>query len=166
MLHYSYDQVCKDISEIGTYLTYNRFDPELIVGLKRGGLVPAVHLSHMFDAAMEVIGWSTRDHVQREHNIAVSEAIQRGDNVLIVDDINDSGLTLSQVREHYKAADKPNVKFVVLVNKMNSSFKVDYAPFTMADDTWVQFYWEEKSLTSRYSAPESSTGGSRERGAR
>jgi uncharacterized protein len=143
MLIYSYDHLTKDLEQIVSHLKHKNFRPDLIVGIKRGGLIPAVHLSHTFDVRMECIAWSTRDHVQREHNMVVSEAVDMGHNVVFVDDINDSGLTMSQLKEHYVGQRNANVVFTTLITKLDSQFTVDYAPFTLADDRWVVFPWEK-----------------------
>ena len=143
MVIYSYDQLTKDLQQIVSHQKGENFRPDLIVGIKRGGLVPAVHLSHTFDVKMECVGWSTRDHVQREHNMVVSEAVDMGHNVVFVDDINDSGLTMSQLKEHYVGQRNANVVFTTLITKLDSQFTVDYAPFTLADDRWVVFPWEK-----------------------
>lgn len=143
MLRYSYAQVKDDLDHIVSHLVHKNFKPDMIVGIKRGGLVPAVHLSHAFDVKMECIAWSTRDHVQKEHNMVVSDAIDMGHNVVFVDDINDSGLTMSQVKQHYVGDRNANVMFTTLITKPESQFTVDYAPFVLADDRWVVFPWEK-----------------------
>jgi uncharacterized protein len=144
MVIYSYDQLTKDLQQIVSHLKGENFRPDLIVGIKRGGLVPAVHLSHTFDVKMECVAWSTRDHVQREHNMVVSDAVDKGHNVVFVDDINDSGLTMSQLQKYYDSNRGDNVKYVTLISKTTSEFTVDYTANVVDNDQWVQFFWEDK----------------------
>ena len=144
MVIYSYDQLTKDLQQIVSHLKGENFRPDLIVGIKRGGLVPAVHLSHTFDVKMECVAWSTRDHVQREHNMVVSDAVDKGYNVVFVDDINDSGLTMSQLQKYYDSNRGDNVKYVTLISKTTSEFTVDYTANIVDNDQWVQFFWEDK----------------------
>jgi uncharacterized protein len=144
MVIYSYDQLTKDLQQIVSHLKGENFRPDLIVGIKRGGLVPAVHLSHTFDVKMECVAWSTRDHVQREHNMVVSDAVDKGHNVIFVDDINDSGLTMSQLQKYYDSNRGDNVKYVTLISKTTSEFTVDYTANVVDNDQWVQFFWEDK----------------------
>jgi uncharacterized protein len=144
MVIYSYDQLTKDLQQIVSHLKGENFRPDLIVGIKRGGLVPAVHLSHTFDVKMECVAWSTRDHVQREHNMVVSDAVDKGHNVVFVDDINDSGLTMSQLQKYYDSNRGDNVKYVTLISKTTSEFTVDYTANIVDNDQWVQFFWEDK----------------------
>jgi uncharacterized protein len=144
MVIYSYDQLTKDLQQIVSHLKGENFRPDLIVGIKRGGLVPAVHLSHTFDVKMECVAWSTRDHVQREHNMVVSDAVDKGHNVVFVDDIDDSGLTMSQLQKYYDSNRGDNVKYVTLISKTTSEFTVDYTANIVDNDQWVQFFWEDK----------------------
>lgn len=144
MVTYSYDQLTKDLQQIVSHLKGQNFRPDLIVGIKRGGLVPAVHLSHTFDVKMECVAWSTRDHVQREHNMVVSDAVDKGHNVVFVDDINDSGLTMSRLQKYYDSNRGDNVKYVTLISKTTSEFTVDYTANVVDNDQWVKFFWEDK----------------------
>jgi hypoxanthine phosphoribosyltransferase len=107
-----------------------------IVGLARGGLVPAVMLSHRLDIKFESVTWQTRDgglqEVGRLNNI-----IAREDKVLIIDDICDSGLTLTQVK-----ANHPDADVAVLTSKLDTKL-VDFVAQTYYnDDRWVIFPWE------------------------
>jgi hypoxanthine phosphoribosyltransferase len=119
---------------------------DMVVGLSRGGLVPAVHLSHLLDVPMECVNWSTRDGDSREHNIRVAEAIENGLKVMFVDDINDSGNTLGGVMTHYDGLnDGYRCQYTTLVSKNSSRFIVDYAAeyiHSKDDDQWIVFPWE------------------------
>jgi len=78
-------------------------------------------------------------------------------NILIVDDINDSGRTLKWIMEDWSGSCLPadpawediwnhNVKFAVLVNNAGSEFNgVDYIGLDIdkrEEDAWVVFPWE------------------------
>lgn len=120
--------------------------PDLVVGLTRGGLVPAVHLSHLLGVPMECVNWSTRDGDSREHNLNVSEAIEDGKTVVFVDDINDSGETLYGIMNHYDyTTTLRQCLYATLISKESSRFTVDFTAdciHSKDEDKWVVFPWE------------------------
>ena len=110
-------KICRDI-------TNTNWRPDYVVGLTRGGLIPAVMISHYFNVPCETLKVSLRDSGEQESNLwmaedafgyprqekfienpvdvadileAASDLLEAGDtykNILIVDDINDSGATV------------------------------------------------------------------------
>ena len=71
------------------------FKPTHIVGITRGGLIPAVMLSHSFDLPMETLGVSFRDNRATHHT--KFKPID-GARYLIVDDIN--AVSYTHLRAH------------------------------------------------------------------
>ena len=100
----------------GTYITFVNFErykemmkkildevkPEnydIIVGLHRGGNIPAIHLSHKLNIPCISIDWSLRDGNITDRSLAdaniLSNLVHKDNKrVLIVDDIIDSGDSL------------------------------------------------------------------------
>jgi hypoxanthine phosphoribosyltransferase len=150
--------------------------PDYVVGLTRGGLVPANMISQYFDIRMETLKVSLRDDSETESNCWMAEdafgyvpADQRGEsgtqtdpayrkNILIVDDINDSGATLNWIKRDWQSSCLPdhaawdriwnnNVKFATLVNNTASVFKnIDYYGTEInkfETPVWCVFPWEE-----------------------
>ena len=70
--------------------------PHAIVGLTRGGLVPAVRLSHMYNAKLFCLNISLRDGMVDDSEFDW-DLLDDYTRVLIVDDINDSGKTFNTV---------------------------------------------------------------------
>jgi hypoxanthine phosphoribosyltransferase len=79
-------------------------------------------------------------------------------NILVVDDINDSGATLEWIKNDWPASCMPsdpawqdiwhsNVRFAVMVNNQASTFKdADYVGTSinkLEKDIWCVFPWEE-----------------------
>jgi len=174
-------KICRDITNSG-------WRPDYVVGLTRGGLIPAVMISHYFNVPCETLKVSLRDSGERESNLwmaedalglnkeryvenpvdvagileAASDLLEAGDtykNILIVDDINDSGATLNWIMEDWPSGCFPNdpsweevwnnnVKFAVLVDNVSSkcNVKMDYSGMEVnkaENDVWVDFPWED-----------------------
>jgi hypoxanthine phosphoribosyltransferase len=65
-----------------------------------------------------------------------------GDDILIVEDIVDSGLTLSYLREQLRSRNPESVKVAALLHKparMKRAVEIDYLGFTI-DDVFVVGY--------------------------
>ena len=105
-----------------------RHNIKYVFGVPRGGIIPAVLLSHMYNL---------------EVTTELSELTERKDNLLIVDDIVDSGMTLKK----YKDFDLyPNV-FLSLLYKKNSTTKPDFYLKEAENDYWYVFPWETNEST-------------------
>ena len=140
------------------------WQPDYIVGLTRGGLVPAAMLSHYLEIPMETLKVSLRDSDHGpESNLWMAEDAfghnqEIPKNILIVDDINDTGATLEWIREDWKSSCLPdedhwnyvwghNVRVAVMINNEASKFKdVDYVGMSinkLEEPIWCVFPWEE-----------------------
>ena len=107
------------------------FTPKLIIGIARGGLIPAVSLSHWMGVPFDSTTWQDRDGGTKE-NIFIP------DDTLVVDDINDTGLTFKGVCTGF------NTRFatVSLWQRKSSSFDVDFRA-RLCDNEWIVFPWEK-----------------------
>lgn len=163
-IHYTNDNVKELSNTILMQMHRDNWKPDYIVGLTRGGLVPAVYMSHYLDVPMETLQVSFRDHNRNESNCWMSEDAFGYDcgqkNILIVDDINDTGATLDWIINDWQstcgqASDKwdtvwgNTVRFAVLVDNLSSSFthKVNYSGTEinkLDDDVWIVYPWEQQ----------------------
>lgn len=138
---------------------YNsKFYPDYIVGISRGGLVPAVMISHYLNIPLKPLQVSLRDSGECVSDITMAEDAYNKKNILIVDDINDSGATFNWLikdwqqscivdKSYWKTVWNHNVRFAVLVDNLSSECKisVDYSGMEInkkENDVWVDFSWE------------------------
>jgi len=146
------DRICKSIVK-------SHWMPDYVVGLSRGGLVPGVMISHWLNVPFKPLEVSLRDGGYRKSSKFLSKEAQYGRNILIVDDINDSGKTFNWIMSDWENtisqgghslvdAWNNNVRFAVLVNKIESGcdVKVDYYGADNSNDQfpnqWYFFPWE------------------------
>lgn len=140
------DDISNQVQSIIRKIHLDNWMPDLIVGITRGGLIPATMISHYLNKPMKILNVSFRDGL--ETPIIDNELLKHITdelNILLVDDINDTGKTLSWIKEKYSMA-VSNVRFAVLVENAGSQFKdVDYYAMDIdknEEDLWVVFPYE------------------------
>lgn len=109
-----------------------------VVGISRGGLTPAVILSHRLGLPLYIITVQTRDGNRIEVGDDIKQLAQEG-TILVVDDINDSGNTFRIVKEQLGNG---SAIYAALCSRYDSTEKDIIAPVTINNDEWISFPWE------------------------
>jgi len=130
----SYADFVHDVIALADALDGDGWRPDHIVGIGRGGLVPGAYLSHRTGISLLSVDHSSGVPDFAEDLLAkLAAATQGGMRILLVDDINDSGKTISTLRSifvgHGGAAS--NLRVAVLVDNVRSSARVDYRARTI-----------------------------------
>jgi uncharacterized protein len=144
--------ICKQIA-------VDNWRPDYVVGLTRGGLLPAVMISHYLDVPMQSLDVSLRDGGECTSNLGMAEDAFAGKNILVVDDINDQGSTLNWIMKDWPSGCFPyderwetiwgsNVRFAVIVDNMSSQCAIGMNYWGMEvnkaeKDVWIEFPYEE-----------------------
>ena len=130
----------------------DKFHPELIVGISRGGWIPARVMS-------DLLGNSNLTDVKVEFYIGIGEtrnkpimdksiSISVNDKyLLIIDDVADTGESLKLVKEHVNLKGAIEVKTATIYCKPHSKLIPDY--YIKKTKKWIIFPWELKE-TIRY----------------
>jgi len=159
-IFYSWQDVENQTQEILRQLQRDAWRPDYVVGLTRGGLVPANLISQYLEVPMETLKVSLRDGSAGESNLWMSEDAYDGKKILIVDDINDSGATLNWIKRDWQDSCFPgntsiwdeawsnNVRVAVLVDNESSKseLNVSYSDVDLnkaEEDCWIVFPWED-----------------------
>jgi len=125
--------------------------PDLIVGIARGGLIPAVSLSHTLGVEMAVVDVKFYRDVEgreREPIIRTSFPINpQGKRVLLVDDVSDTGETLKVVLRELHNSGVLETKVACLVVKPWTKVIPNF--YVFRTDKWVVFPWEEFPVVVR-----------------
>lgn len=144
----SYERFVADVQAIARELEGDRWRPDFLVGIGRGGLIPAAYLSHRTGIPMLSVDHSSKvAGFADELLVKLAGMSMAGQRILFVDDINDSGATLAYLHENMlrHGAGPGNHRFAVLINNLRSSAVTDYSSRTIdraADKDWYVFPWE------------------------
>jgi hypoxanthine phosphoribosyltransferase len=135
-IYYNWDQVEGACLDIARQLNVDNWRPDYVVGITRGGLVPATLLSQYMGVKMYTLNVSLRDHNEGESNLWMAEDafgyVNKEDReivtiegsgiplesdpsdpsirkkILIVDDINDTGATIKWIKEDWQSGCLPD----------------------------------------------------------
>ena len=126
--------------------------PHVIVGVSRGGMLPATLLSHNWKLPVKAFNLSLRDQSEFEPDQAdwLEKLVQEGKRILVLDDINDSGATVNWIRSDWQVRLnhvplEDHVRFAVLLHKQSSQALVDYFAREITTEhshVWWVFPWE------------------------
>lgn len=138
----------QDITEqlIDIHSKTKQFDNNAaIIGLSRGGLVPAVILSHLKNInTFYSCGIKSYSEQNKSTEIMFQypdkEIIKNKDVVYVVDDICDTGGTL-KFMENYLLPIK--MVSITLIYRTNEVYRPNYFGSELSDKRWVVFPWEE-----------------------
>lgn len=118
------------------------FKPQMIIGIARGGWVVARLLSDFLDvfqvASLRVEFY--KDIYETEQKPVISQPLStsvNGLNVLLTDDVADTGLSLIVARDHVLNAGAKEVRIATLYYKPWSRVKPEY--YVAETDAWVIF---------------------------
>jgi xanthine phosphoribosyltransferase len=172
-IYYSWQDIENQTQEILRQLQRDAWRPDYVVGLTRGGLVPATLISQYLEVPMECLKVSLRDNehgpesnlwmAEDAYGYKVFDPMASSDGrkqILIVDDINDSGATLNWIKQDWPSGCFPNdherwdciwndnVRVATLVDNeaSKSELKISYSAIDLnkaEEDVWIVFPWED-----------------------
>ena len=176
---YTYNDVHSAATSLALQMYNSSWRPDYIVGINRGGLPLALRLSHLIGVRMYTLDvsfrdggdigpesncWMAEDAFGYEHDYdrdgifekATSDPAKK-QNILIIDDINDTGATFKWIKEDWQSGCLPdhpnwdtvwgqNVRFAVMTENLSSEFgEVAYSWHEVnkaENDVWLVYPWE------------------------
>ena len=143
----SWDEIYEKLLSLAEKMRKDGFQPDIIVGISRGGWPPARVMS-------DLLGNTKLANVTVEFYVGIAETTDEpvitqpvsmsieGKNVLLFDDVADTGKSLRLVKDHLIINGAKSVKTAVIFYKPWSVIVPDY--YETKTGSWVVFPWERK----------------------
>jgi len=148
----SWHQIYELLLNLASTVRKSGFEPEIIVGVSRGGWPPARVISDLLEnpnvasvAAEFYVGVAeTKGKPVITQPVSVSV---KGKRVLVVDDVADTGESLSLVRSCLEEQGATEVKTATIYYKPWSVMIPDY--YEKETRSWIIFPWERKETVRK-----------------
>lgn len=143
-IQYTHDWFKKDLRNIIDQLVDKKYD--LLIGINRGGCIPAVCLSHALKTPVTMIDYSTRDGINI-HPTSLHTYFEKlpAKNILIVDDLIDSGKSIEEVTQI--ATTFCDVSVATLLYNVDVNITIPHywgTSFSRKNESrYFTFWWEE-----------------------
>jgi hypoxanthine phosphoribosyltransferase len=115
-----------------------------VVGISRGGLVPATIISYELELPLTTIHVSSYEGKERKGIIGNMNQlfdIPKNSKLLIVDDICDSGETTNWVNKQLETEEIKHEIACVFIKEQHKG-KIRFYGSVVPDDKWIVFPWE------------------------
>ncbi|MDI6917143.1 MAG: phosphoribosyltransferase [Thermoplasmatales archaeon] len=121
------------------------YKPDIVVAIGRGGYVPARivcdFLSIMNLTGVAVQHWGAAEKKGKAKIVAPLNMKIKNKNVLVIDDITDTGETMAIVVKYLKKQKPKNIKTGVLEHKKVSFFVPDFFAHKIVKWRWITYPW-------------------------
>ncbi len=120
------------------------YEPEIVIGLARGGLVPARLIADYLNIkdlyAVKTEHWGLTATPDGKAKLAQGLQISiDGKKVLVVDDITDTGQSLKLAVDHIREHKPSEIRSATLLHITHSKYVPDYYSDEVPEDKWTWF---------------------------
>jgi hypoxanthine phosphoribosyltransferase len=123
-----------------------------IIGIANGGIIPALYLCYELKTnALDTLCLSFYDDEEKRETFTIKEKDYshiKQKNILLVDDLVDSGVTLIKAISYLKEFSPALIETATVYKKASSTMEPDYYIFDAPYDKWIIFPWMEESTYS------------------
>lgn len=144
MFYVSWEAFHRATKELAHQLVGQNFNA--IVAVSRGGLVPAAIIARELNIrVLDSICVASYNHDQQGRLSVLKDAyLDDSEQLLIVDDLVDTGETAKALRERF-----PKARFVTVYAKPQGKPLVDHYVTDIEQDTWIQLPWDMELAYSK-----------------
>ena len=141
----SWDQSYQMTFYLFEKITEDNFFPDIIVGIARGGWIPARLLADFYGnrrtANIKIEFYDNTSRATKNPIITqeISEDV-KGKVILVVDDVADTGKSLDAAIKHIKEMGAKEIRTATLYFKQHSIIKPDY--YIKETKSWIVYPWE------------------------
>jgi hypoxanthine phosphoribosyltransferase len=148
----TWNQIYDMLLNMATKIRKDKFKPDIIIGVSRGGWPPARVLSDLLDnpnlASVTVEFYVGVAETKRKPTLTQPVSAKIKDKkVLVVDEVTDTGKSLKLVKEYIIKQGVTQVKTATIYYKPWSIIKPDYCE--KETSRWIVFPWETKETVRK-----------------
>jgi hypoxanthine phosphoribosyltransferase len=127
-------------------IAVDKYRPDLVISIARGGYVPARLLCDYLDiynlTSIRITHYLEGSIKIKAAKLSIPLKLDiSGMNILLVDDVDDSGETLQLALEHIKRFNPAQIKVAVLHHKQISTITPDYYAQKIVKWRWITYPW-------------------------
>ncbi|MGC8585325.1 MAG: phosphoribosyltransferase [Thermoplasmata archaeon] len=140
----SWHDIERWVDDIIKKMEMDSYEPEIIIGMARGGIVPARIVSDRFQQknlyTIKTEHWGITATVDGQAKIVQGLPVDINNrDIIIVDDITDTGQSMKLAYEYVKSLNPKSVKSSTLLHITRSVFKPDYFSQEVHESDWAWF---------------------------
>ena len=149
-LFISWDEYNSTVEKLAIQIDESGYKPDILIGVMRGGAIIIDVLSRVFKlkcAYLAVESYSGKGIEDQQGELVfsreMSSTVQNmGGNLLLCDDLSDTGVTLNKSIDWLKnypplKGNIKSIKTAVLWKKADSSFEPDFCAQKLKDNPWI-----------------------------
>jgi hypoxanthine phosphoribosyltransferase len=140
----TYDEITRWTLDVARQIQDCRCKPTVIIGLTRGGWVPArllcdhLHVKKLYAVKTEHWGITASQNGKALLTQELNAPIE-GESVLIVDDITDTGESLKLAVSHLEPMNPKEVRTATLLHITHSTIEPDFYSARVPEEDWTWF---------------------------
>ncbi len=143
----SWDEAYRLARTLAHKIVESGFKPDIVIGIARGGLVPArmvcdfLLMDELASIRTEHWGIASKHELARIKFSLPEEADISGKNVLVVDDVADTGDSFSVILDYLEQKNPMEIRTAVLHYKTCSTVVPDYWGKKLEEWNWIIYPW-------------------------
>jgi hypothetical protein len=142
----SWEEAYRLAGETAKKIRRDKYVPDAIVGITRGGWVPSMMLSDLLGVrdllSVRVEHWGVTGRKDLKAKLKYPlQADLSGKKVLLVDDLTDTGDSILLALEEIKKHDPSEVRTATLIHKKQSKYRPDYYALETDKWRWIILPW-------------------------
>jgi hypoxanthine phosphoribosyltransferase len=148
----SWDQIYGLLLKLAEEVRKSGFEPDVIVGVSRGGWIPARIMSDLLETP-KLANVTAEFYVgvaETKHEPSITQPVSlpvKDKNVLVVDDVADTGESLKLVNSYLKNQGASEIKIATIYYKPWSVIVPHY--YEKETRCWIVFPWERKETVKK-----------------
>jgi len=143
VIKYSFDEISAMSRSLASTAKKHNFTN--VVGIARGGLIPAAIISYELDIPLLTIAVSSYNKKEKREFKVIQDfnidTLDENSNILIVDDICDTGETMGWVSSKLLQARIENSIACIFTKPKHTEY-LDFYASVVPDNKWIVFPWE------------------------